>query len=149
MAVPLPTCGAVQIRSQSLRLRCQSLGVAPVARRNVFVKWLWSAKPAWIAINAMDSLPINRSSCARLIRASRAHLYGGMPVEILKDRANCDWESPTSLAISSRPMSCVMWASRYSIARRNCHRESPFARWIWAFRRVNRAAVNAVVRLSQ
>jgi hypothetical protein len=25
---------------ESLRLRCQSLGVAPVARRNVFVKWL-------------------------------------------------------------------------------------------------------------
>src|SRR4029077_920811 len=88
-------------RGQSLRLRCQSLGVAPVARRNVFVKWLWSAKPVWSAIKAMDSLPSNRSSSARLIRASRDHLYGGMPVELLKDRANWDWESPTSLAISS------------------------------------------------
>src|SRR6185436_2975576 len=135
-------------RGQSERLSCQCLGVAPVARRNVFVKWLWSAKPVWIAINAMDSLPSNRSSCARLIRASRNHLYGAMPVEFLNDRANCDWESPTSLAISSRLMSCVRWASRYSIARRNCHRESPFARCVWAFPRVNRAAVNAVVRPS-
>jgi hypothetical protein len=53
----------------------------------------------------MGSLQRKRSSCARLIRASRAHLYGGIPVEVLKDRANCDWESPTSLAISSRLMS--------------------------------------------
>jgi hypothetical protein len=59
-----------------VRLSCQCLGVAPVARRNVFVKWLWSAKPVWIAINAMDSLPSNRSSCAKYAFLNRLLAVG-------------------------------------------------------------------------